>query len=61
LTLIVGSSKAGNSLNYFLVTVFSTTSRNNEVAQFKLSTPLIHTRRTEVWAMMASHFLSETS
>jgi hypothetical protein len=61
LTLIVGNIKAGNSLKHFLVTVFSTAPRNNGAAQFKLSTPLIHTRRTEVWAMMASHFLSGTS
>jgi hypothetical protein len=37
-----------------LVTVFSTAMRNNTAAQFKLSTPRVQTRRTEVWAMMAS-------
>jgi len=44
-----------------LVTVFSTAMRNHTAAQFVHSTPLIQTRGTKVWAMMASYFLSRIS
>ncbi|WHZ07856.1 MAG: hypothetical protein OJF59_001609 [Cytophagales bacterium] len=30
------------------------TAAQHSLAQFMLTTPLIHTRRTDVWAMMAS-------
>jgi hypothetical protein len=55
-------TKAGRQQpTLILVTVFSTDVRNHTPAQFVLSTPLIQTRGTKVWAMMASYFLSRIS